>query len=609
MTWIRQNLAYALVTVIAIFLIFFTVQLQYLLRDLPLDAQPNEVTQVVTPTALPTPVLIQPTVAVQALVVTPANPEPLPAVNTGANPAAVNAAAPVQNQTVAETAPALSPEELLEIEVLDATNLTTSEDDAVLVDFIKANPNAVGFIRYSSYQANQDSLRAVKIQTTFGSMPVEANEESVASGAYPFSRPLLLYTGVGDMKSKPQLEGYIGCYLNHLFTEIEGVGYTAPSIAMYRNALDNFKATCQRCEMVGSSNPLFPSVPTCTADGVAPVSLDITGGSTVYPLSARMSELYKGAGFTGAIAIEDIGTSSGFERFCEKGEADLVNASRLVKDKEEAACQASNRELVAFPVGLDLVVVVVSQQNPFVQQLSFPQLRQLFTNAIRWAEIDPTWPAESIVRAIPNKSRGTFAFFVEMLYAGSSSADAALAQAPAAPQPQPTLTIPPAAPTPAATNTTAPAERADFRIGTLDRDDDCLAATEIVQTILTNELGYRVEQVPFPSAAALFAAFSGAKAEERIDWSLCYLEPTDQPYFEENRTSLSLLNENYREAGGNRYGIVSSRAMLRVLQQETPCVYSLLQELTLATDDLRTQSAATWADLHQETVQTWTSCR
>jgi hypothetical protein len=49
--------------------------------------------------------------------------------------------------------------------------------------------------------------------------------------------------------------------------------------------------------------------------------------------------------------------------------------------------------------------------------------------------------------------------------------------------------------------------------------------------------------------------------------------------------------------------------MLRVLQQETPCVYSLLQELTLATDDLRTQSAATWADLHQETVQTWTSCR
>lgn len=609
MHWIRHNLAYVLVTVIAILLIFFTVQLQYLLRDFPLDTQSNEVAQVITPTALPTPLLLQPTVAVQAPVVTPANPAPLPAVNTGANPAD-NAAAPVQNQAVTEAAPALSPEELLEIEMLGATNLTTSEDDAVLVDFIKANPNAIGFIRYSSYQANQDRLRAVKIQTIAGSMPIEANEESVASGAYPFSRPLLLYTAAAEMKAKPQLEGYVGCYLNHLLTEIESVGYTAPSIAMYRNALDNFNATCQRCQMVGSSNPLFPSVPACTAEGIAPVAVDITGGSTVYPLSARMGELYKAAGFTGAISLEDIGTSSGFERFCEKGEADLVNASRLVREKEQAACQAINRELVSFPVGLDLVVVVVSQENSFVQQLSFAQLHQLFTNAIRWSEIDPSWPAESIVRAIPNKSRGTFTFFVEMLYAGSSSTAAALAQAPVAAQPLPTSTTLPALPTPSPTNTNAaPTGRADFRIGTLDRDDDCLAATAIVQAILADELGYQVEQVPFPSAGALFAAFSGGKAEERIDWSLCYTAPTDQPYLEQNRTALSLINEDYRAVDGIRYGIVSSQAMLRVLRQETPCVYGLLEKFTLGSDDLRGQSASTWLVGHQEVVQTWTSCR
>lgn len=608
MNWIRHNLAYVLVTVIAILLIFFTVQLQYLLRDLPIDAQPSEVVQVITPTALPTPLLLQPTVAVQALAVTPANPAPLPAVNTGASPAD-SAAAPVQNQAVVEAAPALSPEELLEIEMLGATNLTTSEDDAVLVDFIKANPNAVGFIRYGSYQANQGSLRAVKIQTVAGGMAVEANEESVTSGAYPFSRPLLLYTSAADIKAKPQLEGYLGCYLNHLLTEIESVGYTPPSIAMYRNALDNFKATCQRCQMVGSSNPLFPSVPACTVDGTAPVSMDITGGSTVYPLSARMSELYKAAGFTGAISLEDIGTSSGFERFCEKGEADLVNASRLVREKEQTACQAINRELVAFPVGLDLVVVVVSQENSFVQQLSFAQLHQLFTNTIRWSEIDPSWPAESIVRAIPNKSRGTFTFFVEMLYAGSSSSEAAIAQAPVAPQPQRTPTIPPAAPTPLPTNTAAPAGRADFRIGTLDQDNDCRAATAIVQAILTDELGYQIEQVPFPSANALFAAFSGGKAEERIDWSLCYTDPADQPYLEQSRTSLSLINENYYEVDGKHYGIVSGRAMLRVLRQETPCIYGLLEKFTLASDDLRTQSASTWLDGHQEVVQTWTNCR
>jgi len=196
-----------------------------------------------------------------------------------------------------------------------------------------------------------------------------------------------------------------------------------------------------------------------------------------------------------------------------------------------------------------------------------------------------------------------------MLYAGSSSAAAAIAQAPMAAQPLPTPTTPPALPTPSPTNTTAPIGRADFRIGTLDRNDDCLAATAIVQAILADELGYQVEQVPFPSAAALFAAFSGGKAEERIDWSLCYTAPTDQPYLEQNRTVLNLINANYREVDGIRYGIVSSQAMLRVLRQETPCIYGLLEKFMLASDDLRSQSASTWLDVHQEVVQTWTNCR
>lgn len=606
MNWIRHNLAYVVVIFIAILLISFIVQLQYLLRDLQPEGQPQKVAQAATATTLPTPLILQPTPLIQTPVEVLPSPTVLPAVDTGAT-ANANNGVPVQAPNLAEPA-AFSPEELLEIEMLDATNLTTSEDDAVLVDFIKANPNAIGFIRYSSYQANQGTLRAVKIQSADGNMFVEANEESVASGAYPFSRPLLLYTSAADLKAKPQLEGYIGCYLNHLFSEIENVGYTAPSLAMYRDTLDTFKATCQRCQMVGSSSPLFPTVPACSAEGIAPVSLDITGGSTVYPLSARMGELYKAAGFTGNIAIEDIGTSSGFERFCEKGEADLVNASRLVKEKEQALCQAIQRELIAFPVGLDLVVVVVSQQNSFIEQLSFAQLRQLFTNAIRWSEVDAGWPTESIVRAIPNKSRGTFAFFVEMLYAGSSSAPVPVAQAPAASQPTPTSQPTTATPVPTIASQT-PAGRADFRIGTVDGNETCTLATEIVQTILQNELGYQVEQVAFPSATALFTALGGGATTQRIDWSFCYTDPDDRSVLEQNRAALSIIHENYRDVEGKRYGIVSNRAMLRVLQQETPCIYSFLQNFDLADADVRTQSAPDWINSHQEAIQLWTSCR
>lgn len=609
MNWIRHNLAYVIVALIAVLLIFFTVQLQYLLLDIQPDQQAGIMAPGITATPLPTPRLLLPTSLPQAALPLP-TPTALPAANGSAvvstapvNGAANTATNPVQNQPAAAEAAALSPEELLELDILSAPNLTTSEDDAVLVEFIKDNPRAVGFIRYSSYLANQATLRAVKIQTA--NAAVEPNEDTVASGAYPFARPLLLYTAAVELKAKPQLEGYVGCYLNQLFTEIETVGYTPPSLAMYRDALDNFKATCQRCQMVGSSNPLFPEVPACTAAGIGSASLDITGGSTVYPLSERMKAIYQQAGFTGAINLEDIGTSGGFARFCEKGEADLVGASRLVKEKEQAQCRAINRELIAFPVGLDLVVVVVSRQNNFVEQLSFAQLRQLFTKALHWSELDPAWVNEPIVRAIPNKSRGTFTFFVEMLYAGSRSAPVAVAQAPVAQTKSAVVqsAFPPT-PTPVSPAPQSPGGRADFRIGYINRDDGCAFATEVIQTLLTQALGYQVERVAFASSAELFAAFGG-ELTNRIDWTMCYNAATDQRYFAQNRTPLSVVGEGYRPDAA----IVSSKAMQRVLQQELPCVYTLLKNFKLTDADLRTASATNWLADHQALVETWTSCR
>lgn len=604
MKWIRHNLTYVIVALIAILLILFTVQLQYLLLDIQPDQPANNVAQAVTATPFATPRLLQPTVLPQAAVVELSSPTPLPGANTETSSGAGNAANPAQQQPAA--AVALSPEELLEIDILSAPNLTTSEDDTLLVEFIKSNPHAVGFIRYSSYLTNQDSLRTVKIQTA--NAVIEPNEDTVASGAYPFSRPLLLYTSAADLKAKPHLEGYLGCYLNQLFTEVETAGYTQPSLAMYRDALDTFKAVCQRCQMVGSNNPLFPEVPACTVADSLPVRLDITGGSTVYPLSERMKTIYQQAGFTGEITVEDVGTSGGVERFCEKGEADLVGASRLVKEKEEQQCQAINRKLVTFPVGLDLVVVVVSRQNTFVEQLSFAQLRLLFTKAMRWSEINPAWVGDTIVRAIPNKSRGTFTFFVEMLYAGSS-ASVAVAQAqpgPALPtvaQLRPSPTAMPALPTvPPATNT--PAQRADFRIGYLERDATCTLTTEIVQLILEQAWGYRVERVAFTTTSELFTALTGALSS-RIDWTMCYSTLTDQRELAEKSTLLSLIGEGYSTS----YGIVSSRAMQRVLQQELPCVYTLLKNFKLTDADLRTASAANWVADHQALLQTWTSCR
>ncbi|MBN1372141.1 MAG: substrate-binding domain-containing protein, partial [Anaerolineaceae bacterium] len=41
------------------------------------------------------------------------------------------------------------------------------------------------------------------------------------------------------------------------------------------------------------------------------------------------------------------------------------------------------------------------------------QLQQLFTSAELWSDVDPSWPAEPVLRYTPGTDSGTFDFFVE----------------------------------------------------------------------------------------------------------------------------------------------------------------------------------------------------
>ena len=148
------------------------------------------------------------------------------------------------------------------------------------------------------------------------------------------------------------------------------------------------------------------------------VSGDIVtaGSSTVFPLSERMAERFQDEGYSGNITIDSIGSGAGFERFCVAGETDISNASRAIKDSEVESCQAIGREPIEFRVGTDALAVVVSAENDFVTEISLDQLAQIFSTAETWADVDPSWPAEPILRYIPGTDSGTFDFFVEEVF-------------------------------------------------------------------------------------------------------------------------------------------------------------------------------------------------
>lgn len=140
------------------------------------------------------------------------------------------------------------------------------------------------------------------------------------------------------------------------------------------------------------------------------------GSSTVFPLAEVMAARFEDEGFAGQITIDSIGSGGGFERFCETGETDVSNASRVIKESEVESCQEIGRDPIEFRVGTDALAVTVSQENEFIENVTMEELALIFSTAETWTDVNPDWPDELIVRYIPGTDSGTFDYFVEEVF-------------------------------------------------------------------------------------------------------------------------------------------------------------------------------------------------
>lgn len=107
--------------------------------------------------------------------------------------------------------------------IQNAGGVQFSEDDNVLVVGVESSPYAIGYFGFAYYQENAERLRAVPIE---GVVP---NAETGASGEYPLSRPLFIYSAPSIMQAKPQVAAFINFYLQNvnaqLGTNADQIGY------------------------------------------------------------------------------------------------------------------------------------------------------------------------------------------------------------------------------------------------------------------------------------------------------------------------------------------------------------------------------------------------
>lgn len=108
----------------------------------------------------------------------------------------------------------------------------------------------------------------------------------------------------------------------------------------------------------------------------SPTVVDISGSSTVQPITADLAEKFIDEDPDVAIRVDGPGTGDGFELFCD-GATDISDASRPIRDAERAACRDNGVEFVELKVAIDGLSVLTHPANDAVDCLSFLDLYAL----------------------------------------------------------------------------------------------------------------------------------------------------------------------------------------------------------------------------------------
>jgi phosphate transport system substrate-binding protein len=99
-----------------------------------------------------------------------------------------------------------------------------SANDNVIIEGVAGSPYSLGWVGYSFYLANQDRVKALEIDAGDGC--VTPNTATIASGEYPFSRPLFIYVNLEDAATKPEVAAFVDFYLSEAGLEsIDDAGY------------------------------------------------------------------------------------------------------------------------------------------------------------------------------------------------------------------------------------------------------------------------------------------------------------------------------------------------------------------------------------------------
>ncbi|MAT15718.1 MAG: phosphate ABC transporter substrate-binding protein [Planctomyces sp.] len=153
------------------------------------------------------------------------------------------------------------------------------------------------------------------------------------------------------------------------------------------------------------------------AGGDGDKTIQIDGSSTVFPISQAVAEEFMKANSDVVVTVGVKGTGGGFKRFI-RGETDINDASRPIKNEEKAELEQAGIEFIELKVAIDGLSVIVNPENDWCDAITTDQLKAIWapgSEVKTWKQVNDTWPDETIKLYGPDTDSGTFDYFTEAI--------------------------------------------------------------------------------------------------------------------------------------------------------------------------------------------------
>jgi phosphate transport system substrate-binding protein len=154
---------------------------------------------------------------------------------------------------------------------------------------------------------------------------------------------------------------------------------------------------------------------TTTIEGV----IKIDGSSTVYPITEAIAEEYRAVQPKVKVTVGISGTGGGFKKFY-RGDIDINDASRPIKESEEKKCTENDITSVELSVAYDGLAVLKNPANNWLTSITVDELHKLWVPGAQdklmyWNQIREEWPEEEIHLFGPGVASGTYDYFAEVI--------------------------------------------------------------------------------------------------------------------------------------------------------------------------------------------------